>query len=114
MAPDDADERYFARCTPWDLREGVLVTLNADGEVTNTLDGWKKLVFLQADGGRTVAEFIRMLKARPDLDAAGRPLDPTAEVMGTLSALVDDLHVVELRDVLDDLDPRHDLPLRER
>jgi hypothetical protein len=114
MAADDASGRFFARRAPWDWRDGAVVILDDDGEVTHTLDGWQTLVFHQADGGRTVAEFLRMLKARPDVDGSGRPIDQTDDVIAALAALTDDLHVVELRDVSDDLAPEHDLPASER
>jgi hypothetical protein len=99
VAATDRDGKYFVRRAPWRWHDGSTVDiLDGDGKVARTLDGWQTLVFHEADGSKTVAEFISWLKEKPEYDEAGNPVDPTQSATRALAALSDDLKIIELVD----------------
>ena len=111
MAASDRDGKYFARRAAWRFHDASTIDiLDGDGKVVRTLDGWQTLVFHEADGSKTVTEFIAWLKEKPEVDEAGRPVDPTQSATQALTALTDDLSIVELTDAPTQLLFEHEYP----
>ena len=87
---------YIARCATWKWHDADLIdVVDANGNILVTLDKWQTWIFHEADGGRTVRNLLAWI-ASHYRDKQTKPPDLETIVLKALSALVEDLGVVEL------------------
>jgi hypothetical protein len=93
---DPGMDLYIARCATWKWHDADLIDIvDANGNILVTLDKWQTWIFHEADGGRTVKNLLDWI-ASHYRENQSKPPDLERTVLTALTALVEDLRVVEL------------------
>jgi hypothetical protein len=105
--PLTINHKYFIRVANWDwLNEDEIHIKVPNVARVLTVDPWPQLVFLEADGQRTVTEFIKYMAAQYE-NGAPEGLEET--IIDQIQALLAE-KVLELSDTPRKLDPKHEMP----
>ncbi|WP_316836305.1 hypothetical protein [Pedobacter nutrimenti] len=107
-------DKYFVRTKPWDWlkEEEIYVVSKLDGRPTRIImDFWPHEIYLFADGQITVSELIHIAARRFIIGREPVPEDLDAALLDSLEGLVNELKIVELKDIQTDLPLNIELPI---
>jgi len=107
-------DKYFIRTKPWDWlnKEQIYVASKIEGKPTMiTMEFWPQEIYLNADGQITVSELLQIAK-KQYLDANMFIPDGLDSILiSALESLVNELEIVEFRDVKTTLPSNIFLPI---
>lgn len=107
-------DKYFVRTKPWDWlkEEEIYVVSKLDGRPTRIImDFWPHEIYLFADGQITVSELIHIVARRFIVGSEPVPEDLDAALLGSMEGLVNELKIVELKDIRTALPLNIELPI---
>jgi len=107
-------DRYFVRTKPWDWlkEEEIYVVSKLDGRPTRIImDFWPHEIYLFADGQITVSELIHIVARRYIVGGKPVPEDLDTAILDSLGNLVNELKIVELKDIRTELPLTIELPI---
>lgn len=107
-------DKYFVRTKPWDWlkEEEIYVVSKLDGRPTRIImDFWPHEIYLFADGQITVSELIHIVARRFIVGCEPVPEDLDAALLGSMEGLVNELKIVELKDIRTELPLNIELPI---
>lgn len=97
--------KYFVRLAPWDwLNREMIHVFDLNSPRVITMDPWAQIVYLEADGQKTVHEFVYQMASKYSADEKiPDELDKT--ILEVMESLLND-KLIELSDTKKDL-PEH-------
>lgn len=110
-------DKFFVRTKPWDwlTQKEIYVAAKLNDKPTMiTMEFWPQQVYLFADGQITVSEFVHASANRFIVTNDPVPELLDAALIEQLEILVNEMEIVELRDVKTDLAPNIQLPLSQQ
>jgi hypothetical protein len=105
-------DKYFSRTLQWDfLNEEMIHVFDAKGPKPRmiTMDPWPQTIYLDADGQKTVREYILSMADLYSPDPIPEHLDK--EIIEVIEDLIKDGELVELKDTKTNLPYYLDLPI---
>ncbi|HAA12003.1 MAG TPA: hypothetical protein DCE41_10015 [Cytophagales bacterium] len=106
-------DHYFLRLAPWDwLDRETIYVWDIHSPRMITMDPWIQLIYLDADGEKTVSEFVyHMADKYGRRETIPEALDQT--ILDGIENLLSD-RLIELSEVKKELSPKVKIPLKEQ
>ncbi|WP_100616414.1 hypothetical protein [Confluentibacter citreus] len=110
-------EKYFVRTKKWNWLNPEQITFlekDSDGKVKmTTMDYWHQEMFLDADGQKTISEYLSVLINQFRDSKMDIPSDLDKFMVETLLSLKTDLNAIEFMDLPTEVKAEYKEPIKE-
>lgn len=110
-------DKYFVRIKKWNWLNPEQISLlekDSDGKIRmTTMDYWYQEMFLDADGQKTISEYLDVLIKQFQDSKMQIPSDLDSFMVETLLSLKTDLNAIKFIDVSADIEPEYKNPITE-
>jgi hypothetical protein len=110
-------EKYFVRAKKWSWLNSEQITLlekDSDGKIKmTTMEYWYQEMFLDADGQKTISEYLSVLINQFKDSKMEIPSDLDKFMVETLLSLKSDLKAIEFSNVPTEIETEYKNPIQE-
>ncbi|WP_269236822.1 hypothetical protein [Flavobacterium flavigenum] len=110
-------EKYFVRIKKWNWLNAEQISLfekDSEGKIKmTTLDYWCQEMFLDADGQKTISEYLSILIKQFRDSKMEIPIDLDKFMVETLLSLKTDLSAIEFMDSPSEIESEYKSPIKQ-
>ncbi len=97
LANSEIKDKYFVRTMEWGwLNETMIHVIDSNAPRMITMDPWPQQIYLDADGSKTIHDYVIWMAKQYPKNRIPNELDET--ILSTISKLIEDGGMLELKD----------------